>query len=243
MTLLHPVEQLAAFEHFFGRQRGRAVLELADQGAHALAHGFPVLDGEAVVGQRRLDFGLQGGCARRVVLPVDLKELPGLGADLPAPRHGEHGVDEEVYGHFGLGEHHVQCVDQEGHVVSDDQYQGVRGLEAVARRVGVQHSDEGLASLAGPAAHFEMQRGHGGERFGGALREVLLADAAEIIPQELPLGAVSRPGCDPLDECEACGGDASQWVAVVVGDLRVHGRRGLYTCASSPRFAARAGGV
>src|SRR6185437_6824662 len=76
MTLLHPLEELAGFRDFFGRQRRRLTLELRDQRAHALAHRRPIVDREADIGQCRLDVVAQSLEHRRISLTVYLIELP-----------------------------------------------------------------------------------------------------------------------------------------------------------------------
>ena len=134
------------------------------QRVHPVAHRREVVDDPLHVGDGAGDLGLDGGRGG-VVGAVDLDLGPRLEPALDVGRvgsdvdealslvaHGpQHRVDEQVDAEPAPLEHDPHRVDEERHVVGDDQHDGVRRVPAVALAVGrhdPRHARAGLARAA-----------------------------------------------------------------------------------------------
>ena len=122
------------------------------QGLHPPAHRREVVDDTLDVGDRTADLALDRG-GRRVVGAVDLDlgprlepagDLGGVRRDVDeavtlVPYGPQHRVHEQVHAEPAPLEHEPHRVDEERHVVGDDEHDGVRGVPAVALAVGRHH--------------------------------------------------------------------------------------------------------
>jgi hypothetical protein len=150
-------------------------------------------------------------------------------AAAPIAPNVEHRMDDEMHGEAGATERNADGVDQERPVIGDDLHERVRRLEAVALAIGIEDPDQGLAGGTAPA-QLQVRAGCTGEGSRRSLREVFLADASEICPQEslLHLTEESSVRCrggpalgagagasDAFDQRETGRGNAAQKTTVV----------------------------
>ena len=107
-------------------------------------------------------------------------------------------MGEQVHGEPALRAHHAERVDQERHVVGDDHDDGVRGGEAVARRLRVEHAHQRLAARPRTRPRRSCGERRAGEVLGRALHEIELGDAVVEVAREpvrrdrQPLGGAAR---------------------------------------------------
>ena len=122
---------------------------------------------------------------------------------------------EQVHREAALRADDAERIDQERHVVRDDHDDRVRGREAVARRVRVEHAHQRAAALA-RAAELELRERGAREVLGRALHEVELGDAVVEVARE-PVGRdrqalaarTARARGDAVDDGLTGGGDSA----------------------------------
>ena len=206
-----PVEEAGAGRHLAGLdpdRRGGA--QVAGDLLAARPHPRPVLDGVADVVEDR---GQRAPDVLALLLradAVDLEEHPRLGERVPVgdrrrvgvddveqPAVGvavddELRVDEQVDGLVAAGQLGRHRVDEEGHVVGDDEDHGVPARPAVGLDVRVAHLD--VDGARRPVLGQLAVRERGAEQVAGlAGQEVLGRDVAVVAPDE-GLELVPSPG-------------------------------------------------
>jgi hypothetical protein len=153
---------------------------------------------------------------------ADIDELPAA-----VTAHLQHRVHDQVDREVGAAEGHAERIDQEGHVVGDREHQGVRRLEAIRVRVGIEHAHQRAAGRA-PRRESEMRQRRPGKMPRGTLGEILLRHAAEVGAQEAlqervaTATAVGSRAGNALDQRDTCRGDAAEQPVIFNRNWRVH---------------------
>ena len=128
---------------------------------------------------------------------------------------GKNRMCEQVHRESVLRAHHAERIDEERHVVGDDHDDRVRGREAIACRIRIEHAHQRAAALP-PAPELELGERCARKVVRRALHEIELGNAMVEIARE-PIGRDRHPAAtraaracgDAVDDCLTCGWDSA----------------------------------
>jgi hypothetical protein len=211
---LHPLEQGARLGELRAHGSAWRPLQHLDDRAHAPAHRHPVGHRQPHIAQPELQPLFDRRAGRGVGLALDLVVLPRLArrraarartdrpqAAVGAAAHREHRMHDELHADRRGLEGDADGVEQERHVVGDDEHAGVRGIEAIDGRVGVEDAHQ---RRAGPPQRAEapMQRRDRGPVGRRPALEIVLVDTAVVGRVVAGIGGAGtrRGALDPRDQ-------------------------------------------